>query len=58
MMNPWKEIRLSDYENHIRLDSVDIERLEFGIIPKQYRRPGYGMKNEVDMDDVATAQEG
>ncbi|MCR5126615.1 MAG: hypothetical protein K6B69_00785 [Lachnospiraceae bacterium] len=21
-MNPWKEIRLSDYENHMSLDSV------------------------------------
>ena len=26
MVNPWKEIRLSDYENHMSLDFVTDER--------------------------------
>ena len=36
-MNPWKEIRLSDYENHMSLDSVQQLQALNQIMKEQFR---------------------
>ena len=36
MSNPWEEISLSDYENHMRLDSVKQLQAMNSIMKKQF----------------------
>lgn len=43
MVNPWKEISLSDYENHMSLDSV-----------RQLQSLNLTMKEQLDGYDVKT----
>jgi len=44
MNNPWEEIRLSDYENHMSLDSV-----------RQLQSMNHAMKSQLEAYDVKTA---
>ena len=44
MSNPWEEIRLDDYENHMRLDSV-----------RQLQTMNAIMKEQFEVDPVETA---
>ncbi len=38
MQNPWEEIKLSDYENHMKLNTVMQEQCLNAVMKKQFYR--------------------